>query len=208
MNQVVNIDELIQFSGIKPYLIKNLKKLKYDLNMIEHFETYEAINYIRKGMNYDKYLKEKYSNTENKNNHIQLEYMDILNLLQDIARENPSYSDFSTYLTDYSYSPQTSCYKDDKVKDSDIAPVTVITMHGSKGLEYDTVFLPGLNEGYVPQSKAKSIDSIEEERRVLYVAMTRARENLYLSYIRKNDTNRQPASRFLKEIGEIKDINK
>ena len=51
-------------------------------------------------------------------------------------------------------------------------------MHGSKGLEYDKVFIPDVNEKIIPHNKAVSAQQIEEERRLLYVAMTRAKEQL------------------------------
>ncbi len=59
--------------------------------------------------------------------------------------------------------------------------VTLITMHNTKGLEYDTVFCVGLEEELIP-GRNTTLESLEEERRILYVAMTRARRKLYLSY--------------------------
>ena len=60
--------------------------------------------------------------------------------------------------------------------------VTLASMHAAKGLEWDAVFLPGLVEGLVPIVHARTAEAIEEERRLLYVAVTRAREHLYLSW--------------------------
>lgn len=62
--------------------------------------------------------------------------------------------------------------------------VTVSTMHASKGLEYKKVFLVGLNEGNVPYHKAVLEKELEEERRMFYVAMTRAKEELHLYFPR------------------------
>ena len=60
-------------------------------------------------------------------------------------------------------------------------PVRIMTYHGSKGLEFDTVFLPFLNSGDVPHGRNLSTMELEEERRLFYVAVTRAKKSLYLS---------------------------
>lgn len=60
--------------------------------------------------------------------------------------------------------------------------VTLTTMHAAKGLEWDAVFIVGLSEGLVPISMAETDEAVSEERRLLYVAITRAREHLTLSY--------------------------
>jgi len=84
--------------------------------------------------------------------------------------------------------------------------VRVMTVHASKGLEFSVVFLPRLEEGIFPHKSAfENEEELEEERRLFYVAVTRAKEKLYLSYVRKRNTKsgkeieRKP-SRFLSEI--------
>jgi DNA helicase-2/ATP-dependent DNA helicase PcrA len=69
--------------------------------------------------------------------------------------------------------------------------VTMATLHAAKGLEWDNVFLLGLNEGYLPISYAKTDAEIAEENRLLYVGITRAKKSLMLSY------NGHSPSRFL-----------
>lgn len=96
--------------------------------------------------------------------------------------------------------------------------VTMMTMHSAKGLEFPTVFLVGLEEGLFPSERKDSgtennDDSIEEERRLCYVGMTRARKNLYLSASRLRRifgmTQVQKSSRFIDELprGEVKIID-
>lgn len=62
-----------------------------------------------------------------------------------------------------------------------IHTVTLSSLHGAKGLEWDTVFLAGINDGLLPISYARTPDAIEEERRLFYVGVTRAKTNLYVS---------------------------
>ena len=61
----------------------------------------------------------------------------------------------------------------------------LVTMHGSKGLEYDTVFLPRVNAGMLPSRRAHTKEALEEERRIFYVAMTRAKFRLEISYAKE-----------------------
>ncbi|HRU74091.1 MAG TPA: UvrD-helicase domain-containing protein [Caldisericia bacterium] len=85
--------------------------------------------------------------------------------------------------------------------------ITLMTVHSAKGLEFNTVFIVGLEEGLFPHFKSLlSNDDVEEERRLLYVAMTRAKENLYLTYSMRRTRMGVPEfldpSRFLNEIPE------
>jgi DNA helicase-2/ATP-dependent DNA helicase PcrA len=85
-----------------------------------------------------------------------------------------------------------------------MAAVTLATLHSAKGLEWDTVYLVGVSEGLVPVSYAKTLETIDEERRLLYVGITRARRRLHLSWANVAASgsvrgSRQP-SRFLAEL--------
>jgi DNA helicase-2/ATP-dependent DNA helicase PcrA len=80
--------------------------------------------------------------------------------------------------------------------------VTLATLHSAKGLEWDTVFLVGLQEGLVPIGYATTPEAVDEERRLLYVGVTRARRRLHLSW--SASSGQRPgansASRFLAEL--------
>ena len=85
--------------------------------------------------------------------------------------------------------------------------VVLMTLHSAKGLEFDTVFMPGMEEGIFPHSKSMADpNELEEERRLCYVGITRARKNLYLTYTRKRTfyggTGASILSRFIGEIPE------
>jgi DNA helicase-2/ATP-dependent DNA helicase PcrA len=84
-----------------------------------------------------------------------------------------------------------------------VAAVTLATLHSAKGLEWDSVFVIGLSEGLVPISYAGTFDQIDEERRLLYVGITRARHRLNLSWSTAGSQQRSPRerSRFLAELG-------
>ncbi len=92
----------------------------------------------------------------------------------------------------------------DALDDADGSAVTFMTIHSAKGLEFPVVFAAGMEEGVFPHTTSLVEDGVEEERRLAYVAITRARERLYLTYAQSrrlfNATQNNPRSRFVDEI--------
>lgn len=91
--------------------------------------------------------------------------------------------------------------------DASADAVVMMTVHSAKGLEFPTVFLPGMEDGIFPGMQASMDPSeLEEERRLLYVAITRARERLYITHARQRllfgRTQYNPLSKFVREIPE------
>jgi len=102
---------------------------------------------------------------------------ELLSAMGDYADESPDPS-----LT--GFLEQTALVADtDKLKPGSEA-VSLMTMHSAKGLEYDVTFVAGLEDGLVPHVNSFGEGGVEEERRLLYVAMTRARKRLHLSWAR------------------------
>ncbi len=84
--------------------------------------------------------------------------------------------------------------------------ISLMTIHGAKGLEFPVVFLPGIEDDILPHKNSDSPQAIDEERRLFYVAITRAKQNLFMSFAAKRNTgfqqNTKKPSRFLKELPE------
>ena len=91
-------------------------------------------------------------------------------------------------MTDYVSRCKELVYQKQKEQEADKQKknnLHIMTMHMAKGLEFDTVYLPDLNEGKIPMRQARLPRELEEERRMLYVAMTRARKSLYLMFCKQ-----------------------
>lgn len=119
--------------------------------------------------------------------------------LEVLAGNATTYTNLTDFLADTALM---SSADESSAKDS----VTLTTIHAAKGLEFSTVFLVGLEEGLFPSSRAESDQNdLEEERRLAYVGMTRARHQLYLSYAHSRFSfggrNYSSPSRFLIELG-------
>lgn len=197
VEEQVNLKSMMLNPDIKPYLQKNIETLIVQLEYINQLDMYSAVNYIRKGMGYEEFIiKEAHERGQDIS-----DIKEILDLIEGSARGKESFKELMDYIEEYNRNLlKASTYDDDSDR------VNIMTMHGSKGLEYRMVILPGLSEGNVPQSKATSPQSIEEERRVFYVALTRAKESLYLTYVKKSRTHKQERSRFIAEIKGVEEV--
>jgi len=115
--------------------------------------------------------------------------------------ENEGIVDLGAFLEEVSLVADMSQHREDGDE------ITLMTIHGAKGLEFDVVFLVGLEEGIFPHSNSfNEEDGIEEERRLCYVGITRAREILYITNAKRRllygQTKENPVSRFVKEIDD------
>jgi len=185
--------KLLRYYNEKPYIQEMIQRLEYDLNQIREMNPYAAINYVRKGMGYEDYLK-KYA-IEKKVD--VAEWKDILENLQKSAAPYSSIHQWLSYINEVKEKLEN--ISKEKNKNENPQGVLLLTMHGSKGLEFKNVIIPEMNEGLIPHKKAIKKEEIEEERRLFYVAMTRAKERLFLFYIHSKIEQKEP-SRFLKRL--------
>ena len=122
--------------------------------------------------------------------------LDILDELQQSAVGFQSLDLWQAHVAEYRARMQAEQKKSEGNKDG----VRILTLHGAKGLEFDTVFLPQLLEGMLPYKKAVLDADIEEERRLFYVGMTRAKDMLMITHSKTLYNKDATASRFLSEL--------
>ena len=191
------IDSLITKGGLHPKQIKTLNDLEIDVSYLKTLYPKDAISYIRTSLDYDRYVLDYCSNRKIKPGGL----VEILNELE---------SSSTNFTTIHEYLEHIEKVKSEIVEsrnNKNTEGVIFTTMHSAKGLEFPYVYIIGTNEGTIPHEKSCDIDdetkrkeAVEEERRLLYVGITRAQDELYIS-IPKNKYGRKVfESRFVDEI--------
>ena len=173
--ETVDLWALLEECREDPEQYRIIQKLQQDLAMVEMLDPFGAISYIRKVMQYDCCLSPGETGEKEK---------EILDELLERCREFHSHTAFLSHIAAYRSKLEQESNRKQPEADQGNAkrnPVRIMTYHGSKGLEFDTVFLPFLNSGDVPHGRNLSTMELEEERRLFYVAVTRAKKSLYLS---------------------------
>lgn len=173
--ETVDLWALLEEYREDPEQYRIIQKLQQDLGMVEMLDPFGAISYIRKVMQYDCCLSPGETGEKEK---------EILDELLERCREFHSHTAFLAHIAAYRSKLEQESNRKQPEADQGSAkrnPVQIMTYHGSKGLEFDTVFLPFLNSGDVPHGRNLSTMELEEERRLFYVAVTRAKKSLYLS---------------------------
>lgn len=175
----------------KPWVAERIRKLERDVKHLTRMSPYAAINYIRKGIGYDEFLEE-YADYRR----IRTEDLyDVLDELQESAKGFADCGGWFDHIEQYTKELEELYRKQENQGES----VTLATLHASKGLEYDNVYLIDVNEGVMPYKKAVLDEEIEEERRMFYVGMTRAKKNLHLFSVKQLNQKDADISRFIAE---------
>jgi len=191
-SEKVSIGELMEYYSDKEWMLERLDKLQYDLARVQDREPYSAIQYIRKGIEYENYLHE-YADYKKINEE---ELFNILDEVHENSKEFKTCEEWFLYMEKYKEKLKEQANMREQNNDG----VVISTMHASKGLEYKAVYIPDANEGIIPHNKSVLETDIEEERRLFYVAMTRAKEYLHIYYSKERYNKELEASRFVSEL--------
>lgn len=176
---------LFDCSRNKKYLSVKIFKLERNLKELCKLDSFEGLIYIMKVIGYEKYLFEK-----------GIKYETEFEELKTIAREFTSKEDFIDYFELIKDEVSNSNERSDE---DGTGKVNICTIHAAKGREWDEVYIPDVNEGNIPHKRAVGREETEEERRLFYVAMTRARDKLTVSFVDDIKRNLKP-SVFINEI--------
>ena len=195
-NRQVNFEDLRKFYCDKDWMLDIIDQFDVDVRMMKNMAPYAAIQYIRKKIGYDDFLKEY----AEKHQISWKQLMDVMAELEERSKNFKSYDEWEIHIAKYTQELEEQQAKARKIKGERENKVQLMTIHSAKGLEFDQVFVIHANEGEIPHQKAEKKDEIEEERRLFYVALTRAKNNLCISYITQKNGNSIKPSRFVEEL--------
>ncbi|MCI8528070.1 MAG: ATP-dependent helicase [Lachnospiraceae bacterium] len=197
----------------KDAVLNVLMQLERQFCSIRKLSPLPAVSYILKAVGYERYLKE-IGGTEGRQ-----EWQEILEWLKEDAARFTGWEEWKLFQEEYtkalkqggSWTGQASGGKRKQAEGREKSvcenhgknSVHLLTVHGSKGLEFDKVWIPDCNEKNFPHGNMPDAESVEEERRIFYVAMTRAKKSLELFYLTGTKERPRQPSRFLHQLGEF-----
>lgn len=190
INSKVDFEDLYKYYEDKEYMVERLEDFYGQIKMIGKLSPYAAINFIGEGIGYRDYLKE-YAEYR------KINFDDLCEIFDEIlgcARAYKTFDDWFSYIEEYARQLEKQ-----KERSNREDGVIITTMHKSKGLEFENVIIPDANERITPHKKAVLDPAIEEERRMFYVAMTRAKRKLYIMWTKEQFGKDMEESRFVGE---------
>ncbi len=197
----VSYESLRNFYCDKDWMMDRIDQLEWDMKMIRDKTPFAAIQYIRKGIGYDEFLREyaAYRGIQEE------ELTVVLDEIQQNSKACQTIDEWFAHVECYKAAmEETRLSKGNRLGEGSVNEdekgVSLLTMHGAKGLEYELVFIIEGNEGSIPYRKAKMKEDLEEERRLFYVAMTRAKSKLIICYVKEKNGKDLSPSRFIEEL--------
>lgn len=191
---IVSFDRLKSFYQDRDWMEERICDLEADLRAMAPLKPVAAVNYIRKAIGYDDYLRSYAEFRRMKPE----ELFETADKLAESAAEFATFVEWKEHAARYEEELKKQNQEErEEAKDR----VTLSTMHSAKGLEYPVVFVVDANEGIVPHHKAGLPADIEEERRLFYVALTRAKDRLHVAAVKERYHRKTDVSRFVEEAG-------
>jgi DNA helicase-2/ATP-dependent DNA helicase PcrA len=174
---------------------QRIEELEFQLNAIKNRNPFDAFKYIRVIIGYDDYIR-NYAEFR----HVGIKGLfEIADELKESAKKYEKHEEFLTHIDDFNLELKNQkVVKKNNFEKKDA--ITLTTMHGAKGLEFDAVFIASVVEGVIPHEKSKTPAEIEEERRLFYVGVTRAKQYIYISTVDTRYEEKISKSEFLEEI--------
>ena len=190
-DETVSFEKMKAFYAEKDWIAERIESLEGDLRAIARMSPLAAVNYIRQGMGYDEYLIE----------YAAFRRMRPEELLETADELKESAAGFKTFDEWFAH---IDAYKEELLRQAvqrrtETDAITLATMHSAKGLEFPIVYILDANEGITPHSRAMLDEDMEEERRLFYVAMTRAKTRLHVYAVRERYHKKAEVSRFVWE---------
>ena len=191
--RAVSFEDIRNHYCDKEWMLDRIDQFEWDVKMLAKMAPYAAIQYIRKRIGYDDFLRD-YAFSHN------IPRTDLTEVIEEIAEAARPYrtlEEWFRHVEEYTHILQ------EKQKKDNPEGVRLMTIHAAKGLEFHTVFILDANEGRIPYKKARTDAQTEEERRLFYVAMTRAREKLTVCYVKTKSGKETAPSRFVDELLDV-----
>ena len=182
-------------AGVRNEQITSLELLDRQLTFLKTLSPANGVNYVLRGIGYGDYLRRRAAGNQEKYN----EWMELTEWLKADGEKYQSIKEWHQAQESYTR----------KIEDTDSAGarrgrnkenIQLMTVHASKGLEFEKVIVPDCNEKIFPHGNLPDEESVEEERRIFYVAMTRAKEDLELLYLKGDKARPRLPSRFLNPL--------
>ncbi|MFV0441503.1 MAG: ATP-dependent helicase [Lachnospirales bacterium] len=186
------VENIIKLSGLPEWRLKRIFEFKAHLVNIKNKAPYDAFKYFLNVIGYDEFLVEY---AENRKVNLK-EYYKIIDELKEEMKRHTTFEDYFKHIE------EVETYLQENKEN--LTGVTLATLHSAKGLEFDSVFLISAVEGLIPYERDSHKYDLEEERRLFYVGLTRAKNKLFVSIIKEKNDEKAEMSRFMKNIIKVK----